>query len=1282
MSEEHVNAVKQKREEVVERRESDAKPLRELQAREKNASLPEFSEKDSTRLDALTTELHEATKLRNQLGHKLGMEGRTPEISAKAKPYEHDIAVLKKRIEDNKASGRGVKTLEVKLKRLESSLSKMVEKDLATNKAATKAELDAVSKNHEKLLAEYKDLTSRKFEHGEADLRASGNKSTAAPDRRPLSAEERTRMKGLEEKVAQYDEILEQFDHYRANNEESFGHHETLEDAGGFFSAQKPITDINYDSDGKISFSEGGDVSKRTFLDSNEFKALTVGERQTRMLDFSRSVSKDVLLKSVKNKEFMKCLRMAGMNLKSLWDSTYLRRADKAFAPGHSVVSYDLVRAKNTVQAVAHELGMHAAQKVEFLNFADLTPADRQSLAKLGGLDNGMAFTRDNGSVVLIADRHTDVGDVLKSFLHESSHSSEGFFFGSEQKASVFFRDVANVFRKEVNAYLDANGLAKDARNIEVAAREVFADKCSDIVPSEGGIGFKHKAVGSFFERAKGMLTASLRAVGRSMGMDLSFTKTEIENMAFRFIESSSSLRGKGFLQNVQDKLSLATDKAGIVKRAMDGFKATDETDFYGHAGRSRSIVANLIDKHINPGVESAARFFAASGMSDKDFSEFVSAFGGLKGDRRAILDDMKLRYGKDSVQLAENAYSSILKANKEIVEYGIKRGHYTKAQGDAILSGNKLFAKAGDNIVSETFSNLVNTVQKIERNSSLQYLYRFSRLNPHNGTFKILSSDPTRAESGRVLEVRVNGEIQHLEVRDALTYRALKNINDVDMTYFTKTLHQLNKLSIKANLALNPAYWTKNLGRDVMFASFNMMSKDKIGTMTGGEMTKGMLKDLPSAIKGLYDSHFRGGSSEWGDMVKLLNDGGVNMGLPQIGNVEAISKSFKSMVEMQQGSLKGKAIAFNDKYAGRWISGMANITENAVRISVLRQCKKAGLSDQQALNFAKEVSINFDRHGEMTNTLSALYLFSNAKIQGARQFARIIKENPRNFSFLALGLANLGFATAFMGRLIAGDDYDKVPDHVRSDNILMMLPGMGSGHLKMSLPNELMPLYNAGQAAADMLHGIPATRAIRPVVANTFSALNPIGGFGMGVDSPKNMMQGAGQAATPSFFRPVYEAIIGRNWHGNPIPEGDGASYVATSIAGGVGKFISDGYKTFSGKGDVNSLPIVNVFAGKAPTWRRDYPSRGDYDEAAAPFKAIAEDIESNPQGREETLKGLSSNDKELLTMTIRAERILKTIGGRRKKAEALGHNVDVYTKQMEEVRKNYLRNFKNKAR
>ena len=219
-------------------------------------------------------------------------------------------------------------------------------------------------------------------------------------------------------------------------------------------------------------------------------------------------------------------------------------------------------------------------------------------------------------------------------------------------------------------------------------------------------------------------------------------------------------------------------------------------------------------------------------------------------------------------------------------------------------------------------------------------------------------------------------------------------------------------------------------------------------------------------------------------------------------------------MVKRADGTTMSHMLKARKKTAD-FVENLNSAVENAVRLSAYVNARRVGVSRRQSASLAKNLTVNFNRRGEISTGMNAAFMFYNASTQGIKNFARVmitLKDTPNGKNSLnvwsrmnlgqkiGFGMASAAFALASLNRWLSDEDddgvlfWDKVPNHVKERNYVLMtgwLTGNPEDYVKIPLPYGYNTFAVAGTHFEKMLAGSQS-----PVEAATHLGLAVVGSF------------------------------------------------------------------------------------------------------------------------------------------------------------------------------------------
>ena len=385
------------------------------------------------------------------------------------------------------------------------------------------------------------------------------------------------------------------------------------------------------------------------------------------------------------------------------------------------------------------------------------------------------------------------------------------------------------------------------------------------------------------------------------------------------------------------------------------------------------------------------------------------------------------------------------------------------------------------------------------------------------------------------VLLTRINGEDHYVifNERDERAMRMAAAMKNLDMDNLGRVLSVVGKATrylASINTQYNPVFGVINLIRDAQGALINLSS-----TPLAGEQ-KRVLGYTKDALVGIYKdirAHRSGAkpSSNWAALFEeFQKEGGQTGYRDQYANAEARAESIKSELEQFKDG-KAKQLA---RGVFGWLSDYNETMENAVRLAAYKAAKEKGMSNQQAASLAKNITVNFNRKGQMATQVGALYAFFNASVQGTARIAETlfdqnggdiknVRLSKKGKQILAGGIM-LGAMQALL-LAAAGFDDDEPPEFIRARNLI--LPIGGGKYLTLAMPLGLHVIPGIGRIATEFVlsGGKDPLKRIAAFGSMFADAFNPIGSAGWSL-----------QTITPSVVDPFAALAENKDFTGKEI--------------------------------------------------------------------------------------------------------------------------------------------------
>lgn len=628
--------------------------------------------------------------------------------------------------------------------------------------------------------------------------------------------------------------------------------------------------------------------------------------------------------------------------------------------------------------------------------------------------------------------------------------------------------------------------------------------------------------------------------------------------------DANPYLKDELYIGRVRDQLDrLADDRITPMLRAVanSGIEVKDVNRYLWarHAEERNRQMAKVNQVAFTPSLDLAGM---STATAQADLASYAARPDFAKLQRIAAMVD---RITKDTrqhiisegledratIQAWEGAYKNYVPLQRDIEESGGKaQGYNVKGSESRRAVGSKAEAV---NILANVIAQAESAIIRAEKARVGRSVLALAEQNP-NPDFWTVDTPPTERvidpKTGVVTKrvvpnfknaentfvVKQNGVERYVIFNDrnprAVQFvRNLKNLDVSQMGPVVAAIGIGTRYLAQWVTARNPLFWLTNFTRDIQEVAFNLQS-----TPLKGQAME-TLSRVPATVSALAMDAVgkRGGKLQ--ARVDEYNQSGAKTGfmLSYENSVERMGEITKEIERMQRPS-------YDPRRVGRGlldvIDGANDVIENGVRLAVFVQAREEGISIDKAASVAKNISVNFNRKGNGSSIVNALYMFANANVQGHVRMLQGVATS-RTAQMYAGAMVAAGAAMTMLNWAISGDDdesrkrrYALVPQHERERNWILFYPNSDK-YIKVPLPIGPSSLFNAGRVLAEMMldpDAKPLDKA-GSFVSSLLGSFNPIGGGLPTVDT-----KGAAQVLTPSIVRPIVDIAVNQNFAGTPI--------------------------------------------------------------------------------------------------------------------------------------------------
>lgn len=355
--------------------------------------------------------------------------------------------------------------------------------------------------------------------------------------------------------------------------------------------------------------------------------------------------------------------------------------------------------------------------------------------------------------------------------------------------------------------------------------------------------------------------------------------------------------------------------------------------------------------------------------------------------------------------------------------------------------------------------------------------------------------------KDGQVITMEVSENL--LESLNALDKGFKNNLNKLGLVKFTeKTASTMRKLMT----SWNPFFsWWRNPLKDIQSAVIYTQN----GTAT-------LLRNWGRSFTTVFGDAFnKGQNTKTGQLYQIyIAQGG------QAANISGLN--LYDEVSLNEKSLK-KNIRKVSQTIGNFMEVMENTTRFAEFLSTYERLSKQGTMSenaiiQEALNDAREITINFSRKGTWTAVLNRYIPFLTANIEGAARNVRafISPRSKKKLVEVIIKMLILGVAPQIIQELIYGNDeeYQSLSDTMRSNYYLIKV---GTEFIRIPKGYIQQAFSSVVTQVSKSAHGEEIDKEDLSQMFN--SIWNSVG-----VD------------ISGLFFQPIIDAKNNRTWYGGEI--------------------------------------------------------------------------------------------------------------------------------------------------
>lgn len=665
----------------------------------------------------------------------------------------------------------------------------------------------------------------------------------------------------------------------------------------------------------------------------------------------------------------------------------------------------------------------------------------------------------------------------------------------------------------------------------------------------------------------------------------------EERNKHIASINPSMPDGGSGMTTSDANKVLAAADKARLepLAKMVDSIVASTRGRMLSHGLITKDQHDAMVQqyKHYVPlrGKE------AKDGGFDPDLKN-AGSLGGRGVDSRGKV--LKAALGRGAGNRAQNILGEII----------------GDAQRSVILAEKARVGRAAMRIVLQHPNPALWTLEPVQVERAL---------NSAGEVYERVMNDMSDPE---VIAVRHKGELYRIKIENADLARALNLVGVDQMGSILRAAGSINRYFSAVLTKYNPAFIGANMARDAVFGLTGLAVEH------GERVAAKAAAKYPMAARSAWRlSRGTLGNSKMDAYAREFADAGGRTGIVSMPSVEELSRQVSNVSLASSGAQAKRALA-----AVGDVIGSANDTiENALRLSAFATLREEGATMDEAAEYAKNLTVNFNRKGFYGSHVGTAILFFNASMQGVHRLSKLMSR-PKTYAYLG-ALASAQAVAAMFAMGVEDDEgeplWNKIPDHVKRRNIVIVtrdqgiitipmpygfnvftyLGGQATGYFMNAARGDTTISGTAGDlagrailAAVESFSPIPIDRGVRTMVPTQ------LGGIFYDIAMNKNVFDSqirrenpwddkplsvAGKPDTMEVFKVTAKGL-------NRLGGGDDFSkpklgvldrapedieYLADQLAGGAGKFVVDvatlGSKAVDSGATIapRDIPVTNRF-------------------------------------------------------------------------------------------------------
>ncbi len=400
-------------------------------------------------------------------------------------------------------------------------------------------------------------------------------------------------------------------------------------------------------------------------------------------------------------------------------------------------------------------------------------------------------------------------------------------------------------------------------------------------------------------------------------------------------------------------------------------------------------------------------------------------------------------------------------------------------------------------------------------------------------------------------LTVKVNGKsvvIEFIGPEGKLVGDAIKKQSMDKVPKYLSLMNNYIALLRKFYTQYSPEFAIRNAIRDAFTGLINLRT-DK-GAKTALDVAVDIPRSAKTLAKWVRSGKFDETTKDGRLLKEFVETGGLT-GYTTLTSVAEFKKELQRSIDGLQAELSAiqKVGGFlKDKTYKTLLDPLNKVNqvfENQVRFATYKNLReKKGYTPQQAAIYAKDLTVNFNRKGNISDLVGSFYLFFNASLQGVERTLRPFgnKETRGRAALQALVLLpaiNIMLQTLSRSWWDEDEDgetpYDKLPDYIRTHNLIIPnFFGPEGSFLQIPLPYGFNVFFTWPET---IMRAAAGKETVGDGVLKTFSLISE--SFSpLGAPDLKNLSadEAFWKYISPTVLDPAIDRWTNKNFMGLPI--------------------------------------------------------------------------------------------------------------------------------------------------